>query len=85
MRSLTIVANDLIYTDHKAGEEKRSLVIIPRAEYDDWLSCRDPERARTYLQPFPAEMMAAAPAPKPKNTKEKVKSVPDEPGTSSLF
>jgi putative SOS response-associated peptidase YedK len=54
---------------HRPGEEKRSLVVIHRNEYDDWLSCRDPERARAYLQLYPAELMAAAPAPKPKKLK----------------
>ena len=49
---------------HKPGEEKRSLVIVPHAEYDNWLSCKDPERARTFLQPYPSELMRGVPAPK---------------------
>ncbi|MFM9436467.1 putative SOS response-associated peptidase YedK [Janthinobacterium sp. CG_23.3] len=49
---------------HRSSEEKRSLVIVPNADYDDWLGCKDPERARTYLQPYPAGLMAGEPAPK---------------------
>jgi putative SOS response-associated peptidase YedK len=49
---------------HRQGEEKRSLVIVPSADYDEWLGCKDPERARTYLQPYPAELMSGEPAPK---------------------
>ena len=63
---LTINADDHPFMNrfHRQGEEKRSLVIVPSADYDDWLGCKDPERARTYLQPYPAELMAGEPAPK---------------------
>lgn len=47
---------------HKPGDEKRSLVILHQDDYDDWLSCRDPERARAYMQLYPAELMLAQPA-----------------------
>jgi putative SOS response-associated peptidase YedK len=49
---------------HRQGEKKRSLVIVRSADYDEWLGCKDPERARTYLQTYPAELMAGEPAPK---------------------
>lgn len=64
---ITINADDhpLMKRFHKDDDEKRSLVIVPESEYDDWLECRDPERARSYLQLYPAELMAARPAPKP--------------------
>jgi len=63
---LTINADDhpLMKRFHKPGEEKRSLVIVPNTEFDDWLSCSDPERARTFLRPYPAELMRGTPAPK---------------------
>jgi putative SOS response-associated peptidase YedK len=63
---LTINANEhpLMKRFHRPGDEKRSLVIVPVSDYDDWLGCKDPERARTYLQPYPAELMAGEPAPK---------------------
>lgn len=63
---ITINAEDhpLMRRFHKPGAEKRSLVIIPPDDYDDWLECRDAERARAFLLPYPTELMAAIPAPK---------------------
>lgn len=63
---LTINADQhpLMRRFHRPGEEKRSLVIVPREQYDDWLACRDPELARHFLAPYPAERMAAQAAPK---------------------
>ncbi|MFS8977127.1 SOS response-associated peptidase family protein [Cupriavidus necator] len=49
---------------HKPGDEKRSVIIVPRAQWDDWLACRDPEVARTFLTLLPAAAMHAEPAPK---------------------
>ncbi|MFZ6874023.1 SOS response-associated peptidase family protein [Undibacterium sp. Di27W] len=65
---ITINADDhpLMRRFHKPGEEKRSLVVVPPEDFDDWLSCRDPEFARAFLRPFPAERMFAEFAPKPK-------------------
>jgi putative SOS response-associated peptidase YedK len=62
---LTINADDhpLMRRFHKQGEEKRSLVIVPSSDWDDWLACRNPEKARSFLRPYPAEAMTAAPVP----------------------
>ncbi|MBW3512159.1 SOS response-associated peptidase family protein [Janthinobacterium sp. NKUCC06_STL] len=49
---------------HRPNQKKRSLVIVPEADYDDWLDCRDPELARAYLNLYPFELVAAEPAPK---------------------
>ena len=49
---------------HKPEDEKRALVILPAESYDDWLHCRDPMQAASFLTNFPAELMAAQPAPK---------------------
>lgn len=49
---------------HKQGDEKRSLVVVPYAEYDAWLNCKDPELARSFMTVFPAELMSCSPAPK---------------------
>lgn len=57
-------AHPLMRRLHRPGEEKRSLVIVPASDYDDWLTCRDPERARGFLRPYPAEAMQGGPAPK---------------------
>lgn len=58
---LTINADEhpLMRRFHKPGDEKRSLVVVREEEYDDWLACKDPELARTFLRPYPAELMAA--------------------------
>ncbi|KWW35163.1 putative SOS response-associated peptidase YedK [Cupriavidus metallidurans] len=48
---------------HQPGAEKRSIVIVPAADWDDWLHCRNPELARSFLRLYPAEGMAAAPDP----------------------
>lgn len=71
---LTINADEhpLMKRFHRQGEEKRSLVIVAASDYDDWLGCRDPERARTYLQPYPVELMAGEPAPKVAAVKQTV-------------
>lgn len=63
---LTINADDhpLMRRFHRPGTEKRSLVIVPPEDYDAWLACRDPELARSFLRPFPAELMTARPEPK---------------------
>ncbi|WP_394781935.1 SOS response-associated peptidase [Undibacterium sp.] len=63
---LTVNADEhpLMKRFHRPEDEKRSLVIIPRDRYDDWLNCREPELARTYLQSHPVDLMMAAPAPK---------------------
>ena len=42
---------------HKPGDEKRALVIVPQAEWDDWLGCSDLEYARGFLTHYPAELM----------------------------
>jgi len=67
---LTMNADDhpLMKRFHKPGEEKRSLIIVPQNDWDNWLMCREPEVARTYAHPYPAELMTAsvAPAPAPK-------------------
>lgn len=68
---LTINADEhpLMKRFHRPGDEKRSLVIVPRSHYDDWLACTNAEQARTYLNLCPAEMMIAVPAQKPKPVK----------------
>jgi putative SOS response-associated peptidase YedK len=64
---LTINADDhpFMRQFHKPGDEKRSLVIVPPDDYDAWLSCRDPEIARSFLTLYPANLMRGEPAPRP--------------------
>lgn len=49
---------------HKPGEEKRSVVIIPRSQYGAWLNAGSPELARAMLRLTPAASMKAWPAEK---------------------
>jgi putative SOS response-associated peptidase YedK len=69
---LTINADQhpLMQRFHKPGDEKRALVIVPQADWDDWLSCTDPEFARSFMQHYPADRMTAAPAPVPPRVKK---------------
>lgn len=63
---ITINADDdpLMRRFHKPGDEKRSLVIIDKKDYANWLGCTDPELARQFLVGYPAELMKADAAPK---------------------
>ncbi|XLZ71302.1 SOS response-associated peptidase family protein [Massilia sp. SR12] len=69
---LTVNADEhpLMRRFHKPGEEKRSIVIVPEAEWDNWLGCRNPEIARSFMTLFPAERMTSWPAPRPKKTRK---------------
>jgi putative SOS response-associated peptidase YedK len=78
---ITINADEhpLMKRFHKAGEEKRSLVIVQPADFDLWLSCRNPALARTFLQLYPAEKMWTKPAaPSQTRTVKKVTQKPSE-------
>lgn len=48
---------------HAPGKEKRSIVIVPKGAWDDWLTCREPEMARSFLGLAPAASMQCEPAP----------------------
>jgi putative SOS response-associated peptidase YedK len=50
---------------HKPGDEKRSVIIVPPAQYEEWLSCRDSELARTLFRLPHEDDMAAEAAPLP--------------------
>ncbi|MCE9957648.1 SOS response-associated peptidase [Aeromonas rivipollensis] len=60
---LTINADThpLLRRMHKPGDEKRSLVIVPKQDYDSWLGCRDPELARAYLIQQAGELLTGTP------------------------
>jgi hypothetical protein len=50
---------------HNHGEEKRSVIILPPSQYDEWIATKNPEHARTFFRlPHEEEMIAeAAPLP----------------------
>ena len=56
---------------HKPGDEKRSVVVLDRADYDGWLAARTDVETRSYLQPFDPELMTATPAPLPPRSRAK--------------
>lgn len=56
----TINADDheLMNQFHKPTDEKRMVVILPEATYDDWLAA-PPERSSEFLVPFAAERLSS--------------------------
>jgi putative SOS response-associated peptidase YedK len=77
-RGATVNADEhpLMQRFHKPGDEKRSLVVLPQEELDSWLTCKDPEMARSFLRHYPADAMKAwlSPLP-PRPPKEKAKPI----------
>ena len=59
---LTVNADDhpLMRNLHKPGDEKRMVVILPEASYDDWLTA-PVGRSMAFMQPYPAGQMLANP------------------------
>ena len=64
-------------------KEKRGVVMLARDRWDEWLACRDPEVARSFLTLYPAERMEAAPAPVERKTAKKMPKAP--PASGNLF
>ena len=64
---LTVNADNhpLMSRFHKPDDEKRSLVLITPREYEDWLTCRSTDEARSFLRLAPAEELFAEPHPLP--------------------
>ncbi|NGZ86924.1 SOS response-associated peptidase [Duganella aceris] len=84
---LTINADDhpLMGRFHKPGDEKRTLVIVPQDEWEDWLDCKDPEYARGFLRRYPAELMTSWPSPRtPRAKKPKPETAPAPPQAVNL-
>lgn len=66
MAMLTINAdNDPVFRRfHKPDDEKRSVVILPRAAWGDWLRCKSEGDARAMLTPLEPSLLETAPAPR---------------------
>lgn len=65
---LTVNADDhpLMKRFHRPGKEKRSVVILSKEDELSWLHVKDTEKeGRSFLTTYPAELLAAGPAPKP--------------------
>ncbi|ALS63684.1 SOS response-associated peptidase [Pandoraea apista] len=64
MLTLNADHHPLMKRFHKPGSEKRSVVIIKPADYDDWLGARSMDEARSFVTLPDADTMTAAPTPK---------------------
>ncbi|MGE8453228.1 MAG: hypothetical protein ACN6OP_21970 [Pseudomonadales bacterium] len=51
MRAINSDKHPLMNRYHAPGKEKRMVVIVQRSEWDEWLTCRDRERARSFMRP----------------------------------
>lgn len=58
---LTINADrhELMNSFHKPTDEKRMVVILPEAAYDEWLSAT-PEQSMDFMQAYPADRLVAS-------------------------
>ncbi|WP_408585428.1 SOS response-associated peptidase [Paraburkholderia bannensis] len=65
MLTVNAAEHPLMKRFHKPGDEKRSVVIVPPAEYEGWLGSKSMDEARSFLNLFPAKLMQAEPAPVP--------------------
>jgi putative SOS response-associated peptidase YedK len=76
---LTINADEhpLMHRFHKPGDEKRSVVVLPDDAWSAWLSAKQDENVRSYLQPFNPGQFRAEPDP--------VRKGKPTPSTQSLF
>ncbi|VWD17765.1 hypothetical protein BLA18109_05707 [Burkholderia lata] len=61
MRTVNADGHAVMGRMHKPGDEKRSVVILRPADYDEWLHTKNVEAVRTMLQRYPADEMAAMP------------------------
>ena len=66
MAMLTINAdNDPVFRRfHKPDDEKRSVVILPREAWGDWLRCKSEAAARAMLVPLEPSGLDSVPAPR---------------------
>ncbi|HDR8936247.1 SOS response-associated peptidase [Burkholderia vietnamiensis] len=61
MLTVNADAHPVMQRMHKPGDEKRSVVILRPADYDEWLHTKNADAARAMLQLFPADEMLAEP------------------------
>ncbi|MEF3067062.1 SOS response-associated peptidase [Pandoraea apista] len=65
MLTLNADHHPLMKRFHKPGSEKRSVVIIKPADYDDWLGARSTDEARSFISLPDVAIMDADAQPKP--------------------
>lgn len=62
MLTINASAHPLFREYHRAGDEKRMVVVLPEGAYGDWLHA-DATNRRDFLQGYPAERLQAQPEP----------------------
>lgn len=62
MLTLNADTHALMKHFHKPTDEKRMVVILPQAVYQDWLTASTPEAA-DFMQPYPADQLTAVAEP----------------------
>ena len=67
MITIDAAQHPLMSRFHKPGDEKRSVVIVPPSEYENWLACQSTDEARSFFSLCPAELMAAVADPVAQN------------------
>ncbi|MCP3713189.1 SOS response-associated peptidase [Paraburkholderia sp. CNPSo 3274] len=65
MLTLNTESHLLMRRFHKPGAEKRSVIIVPLDQHENWLACRSTDEARSFLSLYPAGDMSAEAAPAP--------------------
>lgn len=63
MLTINADGHPLMQRFHKPDDEKRMLVILQPEQYDDWLHCPVEEAGEFFVR-YPAERLAARPAPR---------------------
>ena len=62
MLTIHAAAHALMNQFHKSGDEKRMVVVLPEAQYADWLEAR-PADSMDFLRSYPAEALRAEAPP----------------------
>jgi hypothetical protein len=78
MLTVNAAEHPLMNRFHKPGDEKRSVVIVQPSGYEDWLSCRNPDEARSFLTLYPAAEMHAEPYPLPPRKARSTSTPPEK-------
>jgi putative SOS response-associated peptidase YedK len=62
MLTIDATTHALMKKFHRAGKDKRRVVIVPEAMYDSWLAAPADE-SMAFMQQYPAELLVATPEP----------------------
>lgn len=65
MLTINADGHPLMHRFHKAGDEKRSVVVLDDKDWDAWLTAKAEDAVRHFLRPFDADMFRAIADPRP--------------------